>query len=330
MCHGRPCVILRQISAWGKPAQAAEPVAEPILPEERCLTLLMEGAALNTPEVDVEAYRAFRNNLSRLALQIPDRLPDQDKIVLMRTIVHEFETYGHASETALKERLAAWRALTARLLRELFGAMGVDSTTTAAKPLVENARRLLTADDIRNCQEALDNFLRPRREEETRRSLSGKLDAADLSTSNTNATGLPGGGAALDQLRHELERGSSGFIVRVRFSCLEMIHQRFGMPAVEDCLMAVAAHFTSQLNSEDRVYHWSDSSLVAILLNRYIEENLVAELERIASRNRDVSITVGDRTIVLRVPLLFDIFPLIRFKQAEDLYRFTQSTGKKR
>jgi hypothetical protein len=102
------------------------------------------------------------------------------------------------------------------------------------------------------------------------------------------------------------------------------------MPAVEDCLMAVAAHFTSQLNSEDRVYHWSDSSLVAILLNRYIEENLVAELERIASRNRDVSITVGDRTIVLRVPLLFDIFPLIRFKQAEDLYRFTQSTGKKR
>ena len=76
--------------------------------------------------------------------------------------------------------------------------------------------------------------------------------------------------------------------------------------------------------------HWSDSSLVAILLNRYIEENLVAELERIASRNRDVSITVGDRTIVLRVPLLFDIFPLIRFKQAEDLYRFTQSTGKKR
>ncbi len=321
---------LRQLASRGKSGSAAAPDQEPVSYGDRCVTLLVEGTALNAPEVDAESYRDFRNNISRLSLQLPDHLPEPDQIVLMRTIVHEFETYGNSAEAALKERLAAWRTLTARLLRELFGAMGLDSTTEEAKPLVESASKLLTADDIGNCQQALDDFLRPRREKEAARSHHSSLNSADLSTSNTNSTGLLGGGAALEQLQHELERGSTGFIVQVRFSCLEMIHQRFGMAAVEDCLMTVAAHFTSQFNSDDRIYHWSDSSLVAILLNRYIEENVNAELERIRMRNRDISIIVGGRTIVLRVPLLYSIFPLTSFRNAEDLYKFTQSTEKKR
>jgi hypothetical protein len=316
-------------SAGGKSASATAPVDQPISSGERCLTLLLEGAALHTPEVDAEAYRAFRINISRLALQVPDDLPDEQKIVLTRTFVHEFEVYGQTAKNALRDRLAAWRTLTSRLLRELLGSMGVDSTSDEAKPLVEGIRNLLTADDIRNCQEALDNFLRPRLREETGGSPADNLHAADLSSSNTNATGLLGGGAALEQLQHELERGGSGFVVQVRLSCLDMVLQRFGMPAVEDCLMAVAALFSSNLNSEDRMYHWSDSSLVGILANRYIEENVTAELERIAMRNRDISITVGGRTIILRVPLVFHFFPFAKFRKAEDLYKLTQPIQKK-
>jgi GGDEF domain-containing protein len=126
-----------------------------------------------------------------------------------------------------------------------------------------------------------------------------------------------------------MERGGAGFIVLIRLSCLEVINQRFGKEAVEDCLMAVSAFLTASLHSDDAIYHWSDSSLLAILQGRPSEQILAAELQRIASQNRDSSINVAGRTIMLRIPLAFELTPISRLRTADDLYRLsTQSTTK--
>jgi len=56
---------------------------------------------------------------------------------------------------------------------------------------------------------------------------------------------------------------------------------------------------------------------------------LAAELQRIVSQNRDTSINVAGRTIMLRIPLAFDLTPINRLRTAEDLYRLsTQTTSK--
>jgi GGDEF domain-containing protein len=124
-----------------------------------------------------------------------------------------------------------------------------------------------------------------------------------------------------------LENGDKAFIVLFRLSCLNMINQRFGPEAVEDCLMAVSAFLTQSLHSDDAIYHWSDSSLLAILLGRANEQILTAELDRIANQNRETTVNIGGRATMLRIPITFDLTPIDRLKSADDLRKITLLTN---
>jgi GGDEF domain-containing protein len=110
---------------------------------------------------------------------------------------------------------------------------------------------------------------------------------------------------------------------------MEMVNQRFGPEAVQDCLMAVSACLMAGLHSEDAIFHWSDSSLLAVLLGRPNEFLLDAELRRIASKNSDINVEIGGRSIMLRIPLTFELTPIDRFKSANDLYKLTMQGVKK-
>ncbi len=81
------------------PLEVGTPEGNP----ERCLTLLIDGAALNVPEVDADGYQIFRANVARLSQQMPDRLPQEEKLALIRAAEHEFETYRVIAETTLRE-----------------------------------------------------------------------------------------------------------------------------------------------------------------------------------------------------------------------------------
>lgn len=94
--------------------------------------------------------------------------------------------------------------------------------------------------------------------------------------------------------------------------------------------MAVSAFLTASLNSDDAIFHWSDSSLVAILLHRPNEHLVTAELNRIASKNSDINVNIGGRSIMLRIPFSFDLIALDRFKNAAELYKLSLPAAKKR
>jgi hypothetical protein len=166
-------------------------------------------------------------------------------------------------------------------------------------------------------------FLHPTDARGNEKDIVSPLAKTDRSTANLNASGLRGGGSAVEHLERIMDQGGQGYVVLFRLSCLEMIFERFGPEAVEDCLMAISAYLTHSLHSDDTIYHWSDSSLLAILQRRVNEQILRAELNRIAAHNRDITITVNDRTIMLRVPLDFDIYPINGFGGAEDLYKLS-------
>jgi hypothetical protein len=262
--------------------------------------------------------------VSSLALQVRDSASDQEKLAAIKDVLQEFEKHRNSSENALRERLMGWRNLTARLLRELLGSMGIDAGSAVAAPLVANIKSLLMAEDIRSYQESLDDFLRPRGNGENGESVRSPLKAADRSTANMNAAGLRGGGAAADYLNRVLQRGARGYAVLFKLGCMEIIHERFGLEAVEDCLMSVSAHLAQSLHSDDAIFHWSDSSLMAIMLGRPNEQILLAELNRIASRNRDLAIVAGGRTIMLRVPIEYNVTPISRLRDGSDLFKFSQ------
>jgi len=320
---------LKQLGGWGQSQSPGS--GKPVLPTaDRCLTLLVEGAAAGVPEMDAAKYRAFRSNVDDLARRLPDRLPDEEKLALISTILREFESYRNGAETALREQLAGWRNLVSTLFGELLANLGVDATSADAAPLLQLAKHLTVAEEIEDWQQRLDFYLHPVNGKGPADELAARLRAADCSTANDNAAGLRGGGSAVEHVRKIMDAGEDGFVVLFRLSCLDIISQRFGPEAVEDCLMAVSAFLTAGLESEDAIYHWSDSALLAILRGRYSEFIVSAELDRIISQNRESSIKVAGRAIMLRIPITFEVTPINQLRSAEDLMRISANQAAKR
>jgi hypothetical protein len=320
---------LKQLAAWGqsRPPASDEPALSTV---ERCLTMLVEGAAAGVPEVDAESYRGFRVRMDELTRQLADRVADEEKLALVRSVVQELEGYRKDAETAFREQRAAWRNLVTLLLGELLASLAVDSASPDAAPLLQLVKRLTAGGEIDAWREKFDLFLHPLDGKGPAYDLAVRLRAADCSTANDNAAGLRGGGSAVEHLRKIMADGGDGYIVLFRLSCLDVISQRFGPEAVEDCLMAVSAFLTAGLQSDDAIFHWSDSALLAILQGRYSEPMVAAELDRIISQNRESSINVAGRAIMLRIPINFELTPISRLRTAEDLLRVSAQQAAKR
>jgi GGDEF domain-containing protein len=302
-------------------AQAGPQPDEPHF--DRCLTLLVEGVALNVPEIDAAVYKSFREAISTMARSLPDRLPESDALPIIKAILREFEVYRKGVDEALRERQSAWRDLAGTLTRELMGSLGVDPGAAPVAPLVERAGALTTGQQIQEFGALLNGFLNPNGN-------GGGIEhgapfkRADRSTTNDNAAGLRGGGAAQEYLKRMLDRGAEGFVVLFRLSCLDVIGERFGLEALHDSLMAVAAFLTQSLRGDDAVFHWSDSSLLAILETPATEQILIPAMQRIVNSNRDITIRIGERNVMLRIPFSFELTPFAQFRSSEDLVKMVR------
>jgi hypothetical protein len=290
---------------------------------ERCLTLMAEGAALNMLDIDADTYKIFRSQISQLTTQIPDRRSDDEKLSQIRVIIKEFEGYRNNTESLLRGRISGWRTLSDNLFHELLARVGIDPASPSAAPLVSKMASLVTAEDLQSYQKSLTDFLHPIAEDGSILNIAAPLKVEDRTTDNDNAAGLRGGGSAVERLKSIMEHGGKGFIVLFRLGCLDIISERFGLEAVQDSLMAVSAFLTHCLHSDDAIYHWSDSTLLAILQGRISEPIVSAELHRIASRNRDITVIIDGRTIMLRIPLEFELTPIDRLHSANDLYKIS-------
>ncbi|MFZ1087036.1 MAG: hypothetical protein WAN35_18895 [Terracidiphilus sp.] len=313
---------------WGKSQSAA--AEEPVVDNTaQCMTALVEGVAEAMPRIDAATYSSFRGTATRMGLQIPDTMDNVERMKVVHAILHEFENYRIGVENALRDRQRHWRLLTAKLVKELLTALSVKPDVAAALPLTDDIERLTTGEELKQYRDLLDGFFAMRATGDGAGKIS-PLKEADTSTENDNAAGLMGGGAAVEHLKKVMERGLTGFVAIFRLSCMEMVSQRFGPEAVQDCLMAVSACLTAGLHAEDAIFHWSDSSLLAILLGRANEHLLDAELRRIAAKNSDINVNIGGRSIMLRIPLTFELTPIDRFKSANDLFKLSLQGMKKR
>lgn len=271
-----------------------------------------------------KAIKVFRANVTRTALASPDRLPNADKMAAIKTVLQEFERYRNGSETELKNRQSSWRAVVSMLFRELVTSLGIDPASEGARSLAQIVGSLKTSQEIQDFRSQLEDFLHPNGAG-TAMDRASSLKVADRSTANDNAAGLRGGGVAVEQVKMLMERGGAGYVALFRLSCLEIISERFGLDAVQDCIMAVSAYLTASLHADDLIYHWSDSSLLAILKGRSNEQILTAELQRISAHNSEINIRIGERMVMLRIPLSFDITPIAKLRAAEDLYKLSNA-----
>jgi GGDEF domain-containing protein len=311
------------VREFSSQSQAIPAVAEPSSSRsERSLTLLIDGVTINVPELDSEGYKALRANVAKLSQRMQDRLPQEEKLALIREVVREFEAYRAVADKTTRVRQASWRSLAVVLLNELLASMGIAPTSRSARPLVEQIAKLNDAQEIELYREQLEGFLHPSGTNSVC-AAAAPLQIADRSTANDNAAGLRGGGSAIEHVAGVMQAGRRGFVVLFNLSCLDVIGDRFGIGAVQDCLMAVSAYLTHSLHNDDLIFHWSDSSLLAVLLDRLTQQIAIAELQRIANQNRDITINVGGRLVMLRIPLTFELFPIESLNAPDDICRLS-------
>lgn len=300
--------------------RSEEKAASPTESSGRFLTLLAEGLAVNMPDIGNDSYREFRSNLSRLALQIPDRLPDEDKLKIIQGIIHEIERYRKAVDDEFRERRSGWRALATMMLRYILGLLNIDPVSTEAASLLQRTASLLHGAETQAFRILLTDFLRLNDQSNSSGTNSSLRDAS-RSVSNDNATGLRGGGVAVKHLKDIIAKDIQGFIVIFRLGCMDVIEERFGVNAIQDSLMAVAAFLTHSLRNEDTVYHWSDNALLAILPSTASQKAMLAAVQRIVDSNRDITIQVDNHTVMVRIPLDFEVFPINLLRSPDDLYK---------
>ena len=288
------------------------------------LTLLLDALAKNTPAIDARAQEQLSAAIAGVIKKSPDRQHEAEKLKLVQTVVHELEHYHSATEDALREQLNGWRGLVKKLVHELGVNGGADADESGFHRLMADIATVSSSQDLQTYSELLQTVLHapgPRNRVADKRP---PLENSACAT-NDNAAGLRGGGAAVAHLQSVLDRCQVGFVAVIQLSCMNVIEERFGITAVEDCVMAVSAFLTERLESDDAIYHWNDTTLLAIFEGRNNKGILSKELERIASQNRDITININDRTVLIRVPLAFELSPVSGFRSGDDLYKFSPS-----
>jgi GGDEF domain-containing protein len=294
----------------------------------RGLALLADGAALNMPEIDSPTYKLFREAVTAMVKKIPDRLPETELLPVVKAIICEFENYRYGADSALREQQTGWRTLAGTLLRELLRTLGIHPSSGSAAPLVGKVGTLSSGEQIRAYQAMLDEFLH-----HGGRNVS--TDAAapanlfDRGAAGEDDGGLRGGSAAQQHLQKVMDRRGKGFVVLFRLSCLDVIGERFGLEAVHSSLMAVSAFISQSLRSTDAVYRWSDSSLLAILETPATEQMAAGTMQRIVNNNRDITVEIENRNVMLRIPLSFELIPISRFQSSDDLFKLYRESVSK-
>jgi len=288
--------------------------------ENGAVRALFEYAAANVPDIDSAVCGAFRSEVGRLASQLPEIKLNATELETVREIMRTFGRYHKSAEYEIKERLSGWRSLTFKLLTNLMARAGVDPASAEAAPLAHGLSSILSSEEIQGFHIQLNNFLRLHGGDKNLSTSELPAKGVDRSTTNLNAAGLQGGGAAVAQLKNIKERGGAGFVALFHLLYLRTIEERYGVEVVQDCIMAMSAFLSRNLRNDDTVYYWSQSTLLAILQSPASEPTMVSVLQRIVDSNREVTVRSGDRNVMLRIPLRFKMFPFGKFGAAEELF----------
>ena len=306
------------MAVW-KGSEIREKEAEEAAVLRRGLGLLLDGAVLHQLQVNPLAYRQLRSSILRDSLRLREPQTEGDLLRIVGSVVADFEEYRTATEKTLEGRRDEWRSVVRMLCLQLAVRERIDQQSPAWGKLMALLGVAASEEEIKLLNAKLVTLFRANDEAVAQRREREKSDAPDRSEANDNAAGLRGVGAAIEHVRKMMMAARPGYVAIFRLCCLDVVGERFGVEGIQDCLMAVSAFLIQNLRREDVVYHWSESSLLAVCDRGVREDILAAELNRLLAHNRDLHITIGDRTIMLRIPIELQLFPIARFNTADDL-----------
>ncbi|HEY9127530.1 MAG TPA: hypothetical protein VIM62_10410 [Acidobacteriaceae bacterium] len=296
--------------------------------ERRGIGLLIEGLVTHQVQVNPDVHRRLRSAILRDSIALAEPVGKEDMLARIGSIIRSFEGYRSESESILDFRQKAWHQLVQTLLLRLAESERIDLETEEWRQFSAELGAAIEAEQLADLRSRL--LLLLHHHAPAGRRAEQEEEQQDRSTLNDNAAGLRGGGAALEHIGRMIASKSPGYIAIFRLSCLDVIGERFGPEGVQDCVMTIAHFLDENLRHEDTVYYWSESSLLAVCDRKVREEMISAELNRVLARNRDFSLQIGGRYIMLRIPIAMQLLPIQQFETPDELLHLNEGRGRER
>jgi GGDEF domain-containing protein len=294
----------------------------------RTSQLLLQAIGLHAVEAEPQEYHSFRATIENLESKLSKEVPLAEGLVAVGAAAEAMHDYGLRTTRFIKAQNFGWQAL-ARMLIEAIGDLAPRaSQAVELREINWKVGKASTVEDIRDlkklvseCLEGIRNEITGARAREKSSAAvveqeppvekpAGAAAPADVAPRTDSLTELLIRCEAEAAIRESRQNGDRSFAALFVIDRLRHIYSRFGKPVGDRVGALFLQRLAGMLLSEDRVFTWGESSVVALLKQRDSESAARQQIERILFRRLVETFTVRNQSVMLPISATWVIVPV--------------------
>jgi diguanylate cyclase (GGDEF)-like protein len=291
----------------------------------RVTQLLIQGIGLHAVEGDPDAYSGFRQGIDHVLRKVDEAASAADFLPQASSALKLLEEHNRRTTTYLKQKAVELQSMV-RMLTAAVGAISTagDENVRQLRDIEQQVESASQIEDMRLVKAKLGECLSQiRREAERQRtetgrtveqlnqSLEGTQPAKPPAAGTDRVTGLPNRKEAEDALAKACQDQTPAYAVAVQIDRIQIFNARFGYEVGDDILRYFAKFLRQQWPGKDRMFRWTDTTILALLFRSSRLERVRDEVGRVMDHKYEHTVQTASRTVLLPISLRWAVFPMM-------------------
>jgi GGDEF domain-containing protein len=290
---------------------ASEPALLPIV------RLLLQGIERHPIEGQPDDLAAFRASIQGFANSLDGGLAASELLLQAGSAMQALEDYNQRTARYLKRPAGEWQAVVTMLASALAGmsAAGEEEIRRLREVTgrVRSANGLEEVHKIRlqlaECLAELHVETRHQKDQGARIPAPPTVEPELPPAGNDPATGFPTRLQAEEALVHAWQTDPPSYVVVMALDRLQIFNMRFGRSVADEVLRYFAGFLRGRFPTGDRIFRWSDASVVVLLPRPNRLEIVRDEVARLMDATCEHTVQTASRTILLPIVARWAVFP---------------------
>jgi GGDEF domain-containing protein len=308
----------------------------------RVVQLLLETVAQHAVEYDPAELHAFRTELRQIQGQLAAAAGAPDYLVRAGEANRAIDTYNRGVERYIRGQSAELNAIIALLTNALLSVVARAQLSAGnLRQLEHELHKASQLDDLRLLKSKMSDALQTICDQanqaelhtkelrnqiaETqsmhRRAMGAPMAPVEGSCEVDPLTGLSGRKQALDYMNHLAQSGRAFYVLVMAIERLDIINSRFGSTSGDHVTLRVSQHLAQGLSCDDQLFRWRGGCFVAVLIRHQPVEIVRAEASRLCADRPEIELGIGDRHVIMRVSMAWNLMPVLKDSEAAELNR---------
>jgi diguanylate cyclase (GGDEF)-like protein len=291
----------------------------------RVAQLLLHGIGTNAIRCDPEEYLQFRESMEQTAAALADCADGPETMMQAGGAVRSLEDYNRRTAHLLRERGSELQSMVKMLTT------AISEISTAGEENVSRLRHIegeissaAQIEDVRAVRAHLSVCLGEIRMEADRQKLAASsavnrlkqdLERLQINQLTDAVTRLPVRAQAVELISNACESGQPAFAAVMAIDRLQTVNTTYGSEAGDQLLRYFSGYIRRSLPSEDRLFRWTGTSLLALVVRPIRTEALRDEIRHLMEQNLEHTVRTATRSIRLPVTARWAVFPLTASSQ---------------